>query len=437
MLTKEDMQQLVDYALEHRQDVGAISFPFELAKHLQATVPDWKDSAIEEIRQRIQDIMQDIILRHQPFHSQNPDITKVILEEVNFQLNTRCIHLHTLIPIRGLSVRLNFRETIEIDEEITLRRIQRWEWPKFDMLIQEVGFDLPEFALEMVKEISPNMIDNDFQDGINELEARTRLILGILQFRFGQGMSFPWIIRFVPQCQFVKGHGKMMARLFPMAPGDYIAGTHDISEVGNIRELLRNRNTLDAVTRYKIDIAINRFHEGANRQNIVDCQVDYWIALESLFGTGESGQSRQMACRISCLLFGDQENDDVVKAFLWLEKSYQLRCNIVHGDHHSKDGANFNFLYKIVVQTKEVVKWTVERLLLLQVSYQEVLEQINKRSHRVNLPSKVKRILSDETTLGSILTEMDQVMDRYRGRIEHTGETVFNDDYDYSLGEQT
>ena len=184
-----------------------------------------------------------------------------------------------------------------------MRRIQRWEWPKFDRLIQQVGFDLPEFALEMVKEISPDTIDNDFQDGTDELVTRTRLILGFLQFRFGQGMSFPWIIRYVPQCQFVQGHGKMLAQLFPMAPGDYIAGTHDISDVGNIRELLRSRSTLDAVTRHKIDIAINRFHEGTNRRNIVDSQVDYWIALESLFGTGEFGQTRQMACRISCLLF--------------------------------------------------------------------------------------------------------------------------------------
>ena len=113
-----------------------------------------------------------------------------------------------------------------------------------------------------------------------------------------------------------------------------------------------------------------------------------------------------------------------MKAFLWLEKSYQMRCNILHGDHHSTDGADFFFLYKIAEQTKEVVKWTIQRLLQLQVPYQEVIEQINKRSYRVNLPSKdeVKRILSDDTVLGSILTEMDNVMDRYRERTEHTDE---------------
>jgi hypothetical protein len=102
------MQQLVSFALEHREDVGAIEFSYELAKNLQATVPDWKNTAIEEIQQRIQDIMQDIILRHQPFHSEYPDITNIILEEVNFQLNTGHVHLHTLFPIRGLSVDLNF-----------------------------------------------------------------------------------------------------------------------------------------------------------------------------------------------------------------------------------------------------------------------------------------------------------------------------------------
>ena len=55
------MQQLVNFALEHRKDVVAIESSYELAKNLQATVPDWKNTAIEEIQQRIQDIMQDII----------------------------------------------------------------------------------------------------------------------------------------------------------------------------------------------------------------------------------------------------------------------------------------------------------------------------------------------------------------------------------------
>ena len=346
------------------------------------------------------------------------------MEEVNFQLNTGRVHLHTLVPIRGLSVYLNnFLDSIQIDEGITLRRIQRWEWPKFDRMIRYAGFDLPEFALELVKEISPDMIDNDFQDGFDELVVRIRIILGILQFQFGQGMSFPWIIRYVPQCQFVQGHGKMMAQLFSMAPGDNIGGgTHNIHDLENLRQLLSNRSTLDTETRPKIDIAINRFHEGANRRNIVDSQIDYWIALEALFGTGESGQTSKMARQISCFLFDNQENEDVSKAFLWLEVSYQLRCDIVHGDHHSKEGANYSLLCKVVEQTKAVVKWTVERLLLRQMPYREVLEQINKRSSKVNWPTKdeVKRIKSDETILGSILTNMDEVMDQYREKTEHS-----------------
>lgn len=423
MLTKEDMQQLVNFALEHQKDLGDIEVSYELTKKLQATVPDWKNTAIKEIQQRIQDIMQDIILRHQFFNSEYPDITKNILEEVNFQLNSGRVHLHTLIPIRGLSVYVDFSNTIQIDEKITLRRIQRWEWPNFDRLIRYAGSDLPEFALELVKEISPDMIDDDFQDGFDELVARIRIILGFLQFQFGQGMSFPWIIRYVPQCQFVQGHGKMMVRLFPMDPGDNIGGgTHGISDLKNIRQLLSNLSMLDTETRPKIDIAINRFHEGANRRNIKDSQIDYWIALEALFGTGEYVQTRKMAFQISCFLFGYQENEDIAKAFLWLEVSYQLRCDIVHGDHHSKKEANFFTLYKIVEQTKEVVKWTVERLILLQMTYHEVLEQIDKSSGKVNLPSKdeVNRIKSDEIKLGSILNEMDEVMDRYREKTEHS-----------------
>lgn len=89
-----------------------------------------------------------------------------------------------------------------------------------------------------------------------------------------------------------------------------------------------------SVNRHRLDVALRRWDQAATRIRAEDKIIDFWIGLESLFTPDSNGELRfRSALRIATLLGTNQ--DDRVRIYEEILKSYVVRSRIVHGNQQA------------------------------------------------------------------------------------------------------
>jgi hypothetical protein len=79
-----------------------------------------------------------------------------------------------------------------------------------------------------------------------------------------------------------------------------------------------------------VAIAMRRYVSARQRQSPEDALIDYWIALESLFGTGTAELTFRMSLRIAAFIESEAESRRA--RFESASESYKYRSLLVHGE---------------------------------------------------------------------------------------------------------
>ena len=367
-----------------RQSLGNLNFPDE------------------QIRQRVQDIIQDLKERHVGYRlPPHEPIMEKVLDEVNFQLESSMVHVYTMVPVQGLDVKMQYDTEIKITDDINVRRIARWEWKRYFHMIDVGNNNLPSIAFEWTRNVHIDDLQRHFNDDshIDSIIKDARLLATVLQLQAPQGIAFPWVIQYVPLCQYTGNVGKTLASSFPGQPSDrpwmQTYNEENLIYGNNLERLIRN---CDSDLRIRLEISLRRFHDGINKFNYQDRIVDQWIVVESLFGR-DKDKSRNFACRLVCFLFDEEDRRN---AFIWtMNQWYQTRCNIVHGTYQG----DFYRDYSMALMTQEVVRRAIVKMVESAFPYRDILLQINKISAKTPLPSdkELAGISCDDEEMKSIL----------------------------------
>lgn len=112
-------------------------------------------------------------------------------------------------------------------------------------------------------------------------------------------------------------------RPFFTTPPTYQLSQEDDQRLFKLLEELRARRS-----RNTYELAVRRFETTYEKLDQEDRLIDYWIALEALFGDGRSEIRYRISLRIANLLAVGAER---VEVFELAKKSYDARSKIVHG----------------------------------------------------------------------------------------------------------
>jgi hypothetical protein len=125
-----------------------------------------------------------------------------------------------------------------------------------------------------------------------------------------------------------------------------------------------------AMSKHVVDLAARRYVSGLSRRGVADGFIDYWIALEGLFGEKGGELVFRLALRLAAFLgSGGAERQRI---FASAKASYDLRSQLVHGSSANLDMAPINAaelmirqaLYKIIRSPKSYNRSTMEAELL-------------------------------------------------------------------------
>lgn len=409
MLSLDTIREFSIYAIEQVQQnpVNKILLPTGLLDIFQQSLGNLSFSD-EQIRQWGQDILQDLKERHTGFRLPPFEpIMEKVLDEINFQLESSMVHVYTLVPVQGLDVEMQYFTEIKISDDIKVRKIANWEWKRYFHMIDVRNNSLPSIAFEWTRNLCIDDLHNHFNDDsyINNIIKDAQLLATVLQLQVPQGMAFPWVIQYVPQCQYTGNVGKILVSSFPGQPSNrpWMQTYYEENLLfGNKLERLIRK--CDSELQMRLEISLRRFHDGMNKSNYQDRVVDQWIVVESLFGSN-ADKARQFACRLVCFLF-DQE--DRRNAFIWtMNHWYKKRCNIVHGVYQG----DFYKDYDMALITQEVVRRAIVKIIESAFSYNDILLIINKISAKTNLPGdkELAGMYCDDDEMKSILERYDSV----------------------------
>lgn len=401
MITMETVNCLAEFAIEQKKSNSVNMFPPNWAQDLFRDSVGNLNFTDELIRQWVQDILQDLQARHTTFRSPYEPVMKKVLDEVNFQLESSMVHVYTMVPVQGLDVKMQYDTEIKITDDINVRRIASWEWKRYFHMIDVGNNNLPSIAFEWTRNVHIDDLQKHFNDDshIDTIIKDARLLATVLQLQAPQGMAFPWVIQYVPHCQYTGNVGKILASSFPGQSSDrpwmQIYNEKNLLYGNNLERLIRN---CDSDLRIRLEISLRRFHDGINKLNYQDRIVDQWIVVESLFGR-DKDRSRNFACRLVCFLF---DEEDRLNAFIWtMNQWYQTRCNIVHGTYQG----DFYRDYSMALMTQEVVRRAIVKMVESAFPYRDILLQINKISAKTLLPSDKELVVMscDDEGMKSIL----------------------------------
>lgn len=145
------------------------------------------------------------------------------------------------------------------------------------------------------------------------------------------------------------------------------------SEIGDFKEFWREFSTLDLNKNKFLEVAINRFNYGYEREKPEDKFIDYMIALEALFLREE--EKAELSYRLSnrTAIFLDREKT------VWenVRKAYDLRSKIVHGSAKPLPGDRRELVLKIEEYLRESIKRFLK--LIKTQNYEEIIESIDKQ----------------------------------------------------------
>ncbi|MDR3668186.1 MAG: HEPN domain-containing protein [Ignavibacteriaceae bacterium] len=410
MFSLDTIRELTVYAMEQDQpNTTSMIFPPDSLKDLFRQSVGNINLTNEQILQRLQDILQDLKERHLGYRlPPHEPVMEKVLDEVNFQLESTMVHVYTMVPVQGLEVKMLYDTEIKITDDINVRKIANWEWKRYFHMLDVGSNNLPSIAFEWTRNVHLDDIQKHFNDDshIDNILKDARLLATVLQLQAPIGMAFPWVIQYVPHCQYIGNVGKILISSFPGKPSDrpslQVYNEENIIYGNNLE---RSINNCDSELQIRLGVALRRFHDGINKLNYQDRLLDQWIVVESLFGR-DKDKSRNFACRLVCFLFDKKE--DRRNAFIWtMNQWYQTRCNIVHGTYQG----DFYKDYSMALMTQEVVRRAIIKMVESSVSYKAILLQINKLTAETTLPRNEE--LDEIGCNDDQNIEMNSILERY------------------------
>lgn len=102
------------------------------------------------------------------------------------------------------------------------------------------------------------------------------------------------------------------------------------------------------------ELALRRFEATYERLDLEDRLIDYWIALEALFGGGQGEISYRISLRIAVLLTEVGQRREL---FRRMKQSYEARSRVVHGSPAKQD------LQELLSETEDVLRLSLRRAL--------------------------------------------------------------------------
>lgn len=416
MISLETVYNLSEYAIKQKRSNSVSMFPPNWALDLIRDSVGNLSLTDEQIYQWMQDILQDLQIRHASFESPYKQIMEQVLDEVNFQLKTSMVHVYTMVPVQGLELSMPYFRGIKITDEVNVRKIADWEWNRYFHTLEVWNNNFPSIAFEWTRNAHIDTLENLYNDNshFDNVMRNAHLISTVLQLQVPQGMAFPWMIQYVPLCQYTGNVGKISTTSFPDKASDnatlQVYSEENLQSGYNLEHSIR---ICKADLRIRLEVAFRRFHDAINKMDYTDRIVDQWIAVESLFGDGEGNQARQMACRLVCLLFDNLDLEDRQNAFIWvMNQWYKTRCKIVHGTYREYSFDD----YSIAVMTQEVVKRLIVKMVKSSLSYHEMLLRIDKMSNKTSLPNKLK--LDELGSNNEQIMVMSSILERYDMKTE-------------------
>jgi len=119
----------------------------------------------EQIRQWLQDIIQDLKERHVGYRLPPHDpIMEKVLDEVNYQLETKMVHVYTMVPIQGLDVKMLYDTKIKITEDISVRKIANWEWQRYFHMLDVGNNNLPSIVFEWTRNVNIDALQGSYSN---------------------------------------------------------------------------------------------------------------------------------------------------------------------------------------------------------------------------------------------------------------------------------
>ena len=403
MVTHEFVTRLAKHVMSpanpNQRDSPLLSEIFE--EFLVATAES--DLTDEQLQTWFREITEDLRSRHTGFRGPWEYITRLVTNHINLQLSTSKVILYTLIPVSGLLVSLNYVQRWRITPRAVLRRIDPREIPDFAFEFQRMHTeDFPSVGLLYrctipVPDVQAQYNDDEYFRQVLEDAQNAATALQLLST---QGVHFPWLIHYVPGCQFANNIGKWNIAWFNQSSSQNPVHVYHAPEVRMGQRLVSDIAKLDADVRQRIEVALRRYHEAANKLNQTDRIVDYWIVVESLFGTGEGTNSRKMATRLVSYLFEQFSAKQRETVFTWVVKVwYGTRCLIVHGKLPSHDWYD---AYQIATAAQELVRCTLLKFAVEKSDLKRIFAHADKISAKTSLPNAQEL---KELTIGNELHE--------------------------------
>lgn len=388
MLSLDVISELTDYAIEQRKpDSERKKFSLDRLKDLfQCSVENFKLTE-EQSHQWFLEVIEDLKIRHKTFNSPYEPIMEEVLKEVNYQLETSMIHLYTMVPIQGLEVQMFYDMGIKIKHDVTVRKIYTWEWERYFHMLDLRGGNLPSISFEWkqgvhTEEIQKHLNDNSY---FNYVIENARLLSTALQLQAPQGMAFPWVVQYIPQCQYVGNQGRVLTTSFPGMPSDRPLEMYQETNILFAYNLERAIRSCNADLRLRLEVALRRYHDGINKLDFLDRIIDQWIVIEALFGKEEGNEARQMSCRLVCFLLDNLDSEARQRAYIWVRNCwYKTRCKIVHGSYQEDYYKDFS----MVMLTQDIVRRIIVKMVKASLSYKDILHKIDKISAKTNFPSE-------------------------------------------------
>lgn len=133
----------------------------------------------------------------------------------------------------------------------------------------------------------------------------------------------------------------------------------NLEDIPKLRYLIKKIENVDFSKRKSLELACNRFQRAYDEHNIEDQLIDYMIAFEALFLSGEkyaSSRGKIIAIACSSLLGEDDAQRKEIKDVL--TKAYKMRNCIVHGSDISEDNP-----FEIIEEIETYLRISITRFL--------------------------------------------------------------------------
>ncbi len=113
----------------------------------------------------------------------------------------------------------------------------------------------------------------------------------------------------------------------------------------------------------QVSLALRRWSSALERRHWEDRIIDYWVALDALFGSDRYRATLRLAHFIGT---GADERKDVRRV---ADESSKLRNRVVHGGRPGRGGANFVRDQELVFETRHLVRRAVLKALTSPESF--------------------------------------------------------------------